>query len=100
MTIDKRVLLVGRADSALAGVLDELDVLGFRVVWLTSLPSALDFIKANQRVSLVIASAQAASDGVTNFCERSGRSVQLCLSFGDPGPSWNPMSTASRAPTA
>ncbi len=78
MTIDKRVLLVGRADSALTGVLDELDLLGFRMVWLTSLQSALDFVKANQRVSLVIASAEAANDGGHEFL-REVRKVRPTL---------------------
>ncbi len=67
MTADRQVLVVGRSDGALSGVMDELDLLGFRVVWVTSLRAALDFVNVTHKLSLVIASAEAASDGGEEF---------------------------------
>ncbi|HEY5377126.1 MAG TPA: chemotaxis protein CheX [Polyangiaceae bacterium] len=67
MTSDRRVLVVDRTDGALAGVMEELDLLGFRVVWVPSPAAALAFIKTSPTLSLVIVSATAAEDGGDEF---------------------------------
>jgi CheY-like chemotaxis protein/CheY-specific phosphatase CheX len=67
MKTDKAVLVVDPAAGALTGVMEELDELGFRVVWVPSLPAALEFISSNPRVSLIIASAAAGETGALHF---------------------------------
>ena len=67
MTTERQVLVVDNADGALSGVMEELDLLGFRVVWVPTLTAALDFVKASSRLSLVIASAAAAVTGGAEF---------------------------------
>ncbi len=67
MTSDRRVLVVDRTDGALAGVMEELDLLGFRVVWVPSPAAALTFIEASPTLSLAIVSAAAAEDGGEEF---------------------------------
>ena len=57
---DRQVLVVDSAQGALSGVMEELDALGFRVIWVPTLPVALDFVTVSLRVSLVIVSAAAA----------------------------------------
>lgn len=63
----RQVLVVDRAEGALSGVMDELDALGFRVVWVPTLRPALDFVKASPGLVLVVASAAAAEDGGQDF---------------------------------
>lgn len=63
MTSDRQVLVVGDADRALGPVIEELDRLGFRVVWLPTPLCALDFVAVSPRLSLVIVSAAAAEAG-------------------------------------
>jgi CheY-specific phosphatase CheX len=67
---EKQVLVVDRADGSFSGVMEELDLLGFRVIWVTSFAAALDFIEVSQRLSLVIASAASAEDGGQEFLVR------------------------------
>lgn len=67
MTAERQALVVDAADGALSGVMDELDLLGFRVIWVPTLPAALDFVKGNARLALVIASAAAAHAGGAEF---------------------------------
>ena len=67
MTPDRQVLVVGDADSALTPVLEELDRLGFRVVWVPTPPAALDFVTVSPRLSLVVVSAAAADIGGKEF---------------------------------
>jgi CheY-specific phosphatase CheX len=67
VTPARQVLVVDRAEGAFHGVMEELDQLGFRVIWVPTLAAALDFVKASERLSLVIASAAAAEEGGTDF---------------------------------
>jgi len=67
---DRQVLVVDRAEGAFMGVMEELDQLGFRVIWVPSLAGALDFIQASDKLSLVIASAAAVDDGGADFLVR------------------------------
>lgn len=70
MSTDKQVLVVDRAGGSLSGVMEELDQLGFRVVWVTSFPAALDFVEISPKLSLIIASAMAADEGGQDFLEQ------------------------------
>lgn len=66
MITDKEVLVVDTANGALSFVMEELNELGFRVIWVPTLAAALDFVQARPRVSLIIASASAtAVDGLS-----------------------------------
>jgi CheY-specific phosphatase CheX len=67
---DKQVLVIDRAQGALSGVMTELDLLGFRVVWVTTFSAALEFVSASPRLSLVIASAASADEGGQDFLSR------------------------------
>jgi CheY-specific phosphatase CheX len=67
VTADRQVLVVDRAEGAFQCVMEELDLLGFRVVWVPTLNSALSFVKASPTLSLVIVSAAAADDGGAEF---------------------------------
>jgi CheY-specific phosphatase CheX len=67
VTFDRQVLVVDRAEGAFLGAMEELDALGFRVIWVPTLSSALDFIEASDKLSLVIASAAAVEDGGAEF---------------------------------
>jgi len=73
VSVDKQVLVVDRAGGSLSSVMDELDQLGFRVVWVTSFAAALDFVEVSPKVSLVIGSASAADDGGQEFLEQLKR---------------------------
>ncbi|MEO6600998.1 MAG: chemotaxis protein CheX [Polyangiaceae bacterium] len=67
MTPDRQVLVVGGADDPLAQVMEELDRLGFRVVWVPTPLAAVDFIAVSPRLSLVVVSAAAAGAGGKEF---------------------------------
>jgi CheY-specific phosphatase CheX len=67
VTTERQVLIVDLAQGSLSGVMEELDLLGFRVIWVTSFAAAIDFAKVNRRLSLVIASAAAADQGGQDF---------------------------------
>ena len=67
MTLARQVLVVDRAEGSFAGVMEELDQLGFRVIWVPTLRAALDFVRASDKLSLLIASASAADDGGADF---------------------------------
>ena len=56
-----------RSEGALAGVMEELDLLGFRVIWVPTPAAALAFVKTTPSLSLVIVSAAAAEDGGDEF---------------------------------
>lgn len=68
---DKVVLVVDPAAGALASVMEELDELGFRVVWVPTLAAALEFLASNVRLSLIIASSAARDRGELDFLVRS-----------------------------
>lgn len=70
MTHDKQVLVIDRTEGALSGVMAELDLLGFRVVWVTTFSAALEFARESPRLSLVIASAVTAEQGGQEFLTR------------------------------
>jgi CheY-specific phosphatase CheX/CheY-like chemotaxis protein len=70
MTTDKEVLVVDTADGALSFVMEELNELGFRVIWVPTLSAGLEFVRARPRVSLIIASAAATSEGGLEFLAR------------------------------
>ena len=70
MTQDEQILVVDHADGAFQGVLDELDLLGLRAIWVPTLPAALEFIQASSRVALVIASSAVTADGGQEFLAR------------------------------
>ncbi|MES1176428.1 MAG: chemotaxis protein CheX [Myxococcales bacterium] len=67
MTPDRQVLVVDDADGALAPVIEELDRLGFRVIWVPTPLAALDFVVVSPRLSLVVVSAVAADAGGKEF---------------------------------
>ncbi|MET0790980.1 MAG: chemotaxis protein CheX [Polyangiaceae bacterium] len=67
MTPDRQVLVVDGAQGALAPVIEELDRLGFRVVWVPTPAAALDFVAVSPRLSLVVVSAAAADEAGTEF---------------------------------
>lgn len=56
-----------RSEGALSGVMEELDLLGFRVIWVPTPAAALAFVKTSPALSLVIVSAAAAEDGGDEF---------------------------------
>jgi CheY-specific phosphatase CheX len=53
--------------------MEELDLLGFRVIWVPSPAAALTFIKSSPTLSLVIVSAAAAEDGGDDFLTEARR---------------------------
>lgn len=67
MTSNKQVLVIDVANGALAGVMEELDELGFRVIWVPDLTTALDFIQSCPTLMLVIASAAVTQAGAREF---------------------------------
>lgn len=70
MSVDKKVLVVDAASGALSFVMEELDELGFRVIWVPTLSAALDFIAAKPSLSLIIASSAATKVGGLEFLAR------------------------------
>jgi CheY-specific phosphatase CheX len=70
VTTDKQVLVVDPAAGTLGGVMEELDELGFRVIWVPSLAAALEFLQARPGISLIIASAAAGQMGGLDFLAR------------------------------
>ena len=61
------MLVVDDAEGALSGVVEELDRLGFRVIWVPTPHAALDFVMVSPRLSLVVVSAKAADAGGKEF---------------------------------
>lgn len=70
MSADKQVLVVDAPNGALAFVMEELNDLGFRVIWVPNLPAALQFIEARPTLSLIVASAAATKVGGLEFLAR------------------------------
>jgi len=70
MISDKQVLVVDSAAGALEPVMEELNELGFRVIWTPTLTAALDFMSARPRLSLIIASSSATKVGGLEFLAR------------------------------
>lgn len=65
MSSNKQILVVDSANGVLTGVMEELDELGFRVIWVPTLAAALEFVKASPKLALIIASAAATrADGL------------------------------------
>jgi CheY-specific phosphatase CheX len=67
MSTDKQVLVVDVADGPLQVVMEELNDLGFRVIWTPTLSSALEFMAARPRLALIIASSAATKHGGLEF---------------------------------
>jgi len=70
MSADKQVLVVDSANGALSFVMEELNDLGFRVIWVPTLAAALEFIEARPSLSLIVASASATKIGGLEFLAR------------------------------
>lgn len=70
MSVDKQVLVVDTASGALGFVMEELNELGFRVIWVPTLAAALEFIEARPALSLIIASSAATKVGGLPFLAR------------------------------
>ena len=70
MRPDKAVLLVDPPAGLLSGVMDELDDIGFRVVWVPTCQAALEFLAAKPQLALIIASAAATRASDTDFMTR------------------------------
>jgi CheY-specific phosphatase CheX len=70
MSSDKQVLVVDAPNGALAFVMEELNELGFRVIWVPTLSAALEFIEARPDLSLIVASSAATKHGGLDFLAR------------------------------
>jgi CheY-specific phosphatase CheX/CheY-like chemotaxis protein len=70
MSADKQVLVVDAPDGALSFVMEELNDLGFRVIWVPTLTAALQFIEARPSLNLIVASAAATRVGGLEFLAR------------------------------
>lgn len=70
MTSDKQVLVVDSADGPLQAVMEELNDLGFRVIWTPTLGAALEFVAARPKLSLIVASSAATKHGGLDFLAR------------------------------
>ena len=70
MSSDKQVLVVDTPNGSLAFVMEELNELGFRVIWVPTLAAALEFIEARPNLSLIVASAAATKIGGLEFLAR------------------------------
>ncbi len=70
MSTDKQVLVVDTPNGTLAFVMEELNDLGFRVIWVPTLVAALEFIEARPNLSLIVASSAATKIGGLEFLAR------------------------------
>jgi CheY-specific phosphatase CheX/CheY-like chemotaxis protein len=70
MSADKQVLVVDTANGSLNFVMEELNELGFRVIWVPTLAAALEFIQAQPTLSLIVASSAATRVGGLEFLAR------------------------------
>src|SRR5882724_5396916 len=70
MSVDKQVLVVDTANGVLSFVMEELNELGFRVIWVPTLTTALEFIEARPKLSLIVASSAATKIGGLEFLAR------------------------------
>ncbi len=70
MSSDKQVLVVDTPNGALTFVMEELNELGFRVIWVPTLSAALEFIEARPSLSLIVASSAATKIGGLEFLAR------------------------------
>jgi CheY-specific phosphatase CheX len=64
---EQQILVIDQARGMLSGVMDELDELGFRVIWVPTLEGALEFLAGGARLSLIIASAASGRGGSLEF---------------------------------
>ena len=101
MSSDKQVLVVDTANGPLKGVMEELSDLGFRVIWTPTLGSALEFISARPKLSLIVASSSATKHGGLDFlaCAREfAPDVRIIWGVSDKGASLAPSSRRSQSP--
>jgi len=71
MNADRQVLVVDKPQGSLEAVMEQLDELGFRVIWVPTLSAALEFLEANNQLSLIIASSAAGKMGGLDFLARA-----------------------------
>lgn len=101
MTTDKQVLVVDPATGTLGGVMEELDELGFRVIWVPTLAAALQFLEARPHLSLIIASAAAGQMGGLDFLARVQEvapNLRIIWGARPEEPAGPPSSRGSKAP--
>src|SRR4051812_27780405 len=101
MSSDKQVLVVDTPNGALAFVMEELNELGFRVIWVPSLSAALEFTEARPSLSLIVASSAATKVGGLEFLARVrdfAPSVRIIWGAKGEAPSDAPASTPRNSP--
>jgi CheY-specific phosphatase CheX/CheY-like chemotaxis protein len=100
MSSDKQVLVVDTANGALSFVMEELNELGFRVIWVPNLTTALEFIQARPNLSLIVASSSATKVGGLEFLARvRDFAPDVRIIWGaDPSASGVPSSRAGASP--
>jgi CheY-specific phosphatase CheX/CheY-like chemotaxis protein len=101
VTSDKQILVVDPAVGTLAGVMQELDELGFRVIWVPTLSAALEFVTARPNLALIIASAAAGQMGGLDFLARVqlvAPNLRIIWGTRPDEPSGPPSSRDARAP--
>lgn len=100
MSSDKQVLVVDTANGTLSFVMEELNELGFRVIWVPNLTTALEFIQARPNLSLIVASSSATKVGGLEFLARvRDFAPDVRIIWGaDPGASGVPSSRDGASP--
>jgi len=101
MSADKQVLVIDAPNGALSFVMEELNDLGFRVIWVPTLASALQFIEARPSLSLIVASAAATKVGGLEFLARVrdfAPDVRIIWGAKDDAPASTPSSRDRNAP--
>lgn len=100
MSSDKQVLVVDTANGALSFVMEELNELGFRVIRVPNLATALEFIQARPNLSLIVASSAATKIGGLEFLARvRDFAPDVRIIWGaDPGASGVPSGRAGASP--
>ena len=101
MSADKQVLVVDSANGALSLVMEELNELGFRVIWVPTLAAALEFIEARPSLSLIVASASTTRVGGLEFLAKVrdfAPDVRIIWGANPDSPTQPPASGSSSAP--
>ncbi|MES1184776.1 MAG: chemotaxis protein CheX [Myxococcales bacterium] len=101
MSADKQVLVIDAPNGALSFVMEELNDLGFRVIWVPTLASALQFIEARPSLSLIVASAAATKVGGLEFLARVrdfAPDVRIIWGAKDDAPASTPSTRDRNAP--
>jgi CheY-specific phosphatase CheX len=101
MSADKQVLVVDSANGALSFVMEELNELGFRVIWVPTLSAALEFIEARPSLSLIVASASTTRVGGLEFLAKVrdfAPDVRIIWGANPDSPTQPPASGSSTSP--